>query len=227
MLGEKMDKEIYAIAIDGPAGSGKSTIAKKLASKLGILFLSTGSLYRAMGLKCKNLGLDPKDELSAQKILDCKVDVKYINGSQNVFLDGENVTNQINNEEIGAYASLISQHKCIREKCVEIQRQIASSQSMIVDGRDIGSVVLPMAKYKFYLDADVHERAKRRYKDLTQKGINTTLDEVEAELKQRDYNDIHRKLSPLVLCNDAIRVDSTNLSIDQVVDEFMKIINKK
>ena len=222
-----MDKEIYAIAIDGPAGSGKSTIAKKLASKLGILFLSTGSLYRAMGLKCKNLGLDPKDELSAQKILDCKVDVKYINGSQNVFLDGENITNQINNEEIGAYASLISQHKCIREKCVEIQRQIASSQSMIVDGRDIGSVVLPMAKFKFYLDADVHERAKRRYKDLTQKGINTTLDEVEAELKQRDYNDIHRKLSPLVLCNDAIRVDSTTLSIDQVVDEFMKIINKK
>ena len=222
-----MDREIYAIAIDGPAGSGKSTIAKKLASKLGILFLSTGSLYRAMGLKCKNLGLDPKDEISAQKILDCKVDVKYIGGSQNVFLDGENVTNQINNEEIGAYASLISQHKCIREKCVEIQRQIASSQSMIVDGRDIGSVVLPMAKYKFYLDADVHERAKRRYKDLTQKGINTTLDEVEAELKQRDYNDIHRKLSPLVLCNDAIRVDSTNLSIDEVVDEFMKIINKK
>ncbi len=227
MLGEKMDKEIYAIAIDGPAGSGKSTIAKKLASKLGILFLSTGSLYRAMGLKCKNLGLDPKDELSAQKILDCKVDVKYISGSQNVFLDGENVTNQINNEEIGAYASLISQHKCIREKCVEIQRQIASSQSMIVDGRDIGSVVLPMAKYKFYLDADVHERAKRRYKDLIQKGINTTLDEVEAELKKRDYNDIQRKLSPLVLCDDAIRVDSTNLSIDQVVDEFMKIINKK
>lgn len=222
-----MDREIYAIAIDGPAGSGKSTIAKKLASKLGILFLSTGSLYRAMGLKCKNLGLDPKDEISAQKILDCKVDVKYIGDSQNVFLDGENVTNQINNEEIGAYASLISQHKCIREKCVEIQRQIASSQSMIVDGRDIGSVVLPMAKYKFYLDADVHERAKRRYKDLTQKGINTTLDEVEAELKQRDYNDIHRKLSPLVLCNDAIRVDSTNLSIDEVVDEFMKIINKK
>ena len=222
-----MNKEIYAIAIDGPAGSGKSTIAKKLASKLGILFLSTGSLYRAMGLKCKNLGLDPKDELSAQKILDCKVDVKYMGGAQNVFLDGENVTNQINNEEIGAYASLISQHKCIREKCVEIQRQIASSQSMIVDGRDIGSVVLPMAKFKFYLDADVHERAKRRYKDLTQKGINTTLDEVEAELKQRDYNDIHRKLSPLVLCNDAIRVDSTNLSIDQVVDEFMKIINKK
>lgn len=222
-----MDKEIYAIAIDGPAGSGKSTIAKKLASKLGILFLSTGSLYRAMGLKCKNLGLDPKDELSAQKILGCKVDVKYIGGSQNVFLDGENITNQINNEDIGAYASLISQHKYIREKCVEIQRQIASSQSMIVDGRDIGSVVLPMAKYKFYLDADVHERAKRRYKDLTQKGINTTLDEVEAELKQRDYNDIHRKLSPLILCNDAIRVDSTNLSIDQVVDEFMKIINKK
>ena len=221
-----MNREIYAIAIDGPAGSGKSTIAKKLASKLGILFLSTGCIYRAMGLKCKNLGLDPKDEISAQKILDCKVDVKYIDGSQNVFLDGENVTNQINNEEIGAYASLISQHKCIREKCVEIQRLIASNQSMIVDGRDIGSVVLPMAKYKFYLDADVHERAKRRYKDLTQKGINTTLTEVEEELKQRDYNDIHRKLSPLVLCNDAIRVDSTNLSIDQVVDEFMKIINK-
>lgn len=222
-----MTNEIYTIAIDGPAGSGKSTIAKKLASKLGILFLSTGSLYRAMGLKCKNLGLDPKLEQSAQAILDCEVDVQYINGSQNVFLDGENVTEQINNEEIGAYASLISQHKCIREKCVDIQRQIASKQSMIVDGRDIGSVVLPMAKYKFYLDADVHERAKRRYKDLVQKGIKTTLSEVEEELIQRDYNDIHRKLSPLVLCDDATKIDSTHLSIDQVVDEFLKIINKK
>lgn len=222
-----MKDEIYAIAIDGPAGSGKSTIAKKLASKLGILFLSTGSLYRAMGLKCKLLNLDPKQEQSAKKILNCDVDIKYIDGTQNVFLDGENVTNQINDEEIGGYASYISQHKCIREKCVELQRQIASMQKIVVDGRDIGSVVLPTAKYKFYLDADVHERAKRRYKDLVSKGISTSLEEVEEELKQRDYNDIHRKLSPLVLCKDAIKIDSTNLSIDQVVDEFLKIISKK
>ena len=222
-----MNNEIFSIAIDGPAGSGKSTVAKLLSKKLGILFLSTGSLYRALGLKCKNLGLDPKSEEDAQKILNSQIDVVYKDGQQIVVLDNQDVTDQISTEEIGSFASLISQHKCIREKCVEIQRQIASKQSMVVDGRDIGSVVLPNAKYKFYLDANLDERAKRRYKDLVIKNPKITFNEVREDLKERDYNDIHRKLSPLLLCDDAVKIDSSLLTIEQVVDEFIRIINER
>lgn len=214
------------IAIDGPSGSGKSTIAKALAKKLNILFLSTGSIYRAFGLACKQCNLNPESEIDAQKVLDYSVIVEFRDGKQCVILDGQDVTEQINNEEIGRFASLISKHKCVREKCVDIQRQIASNQSIVVDGRDIGSVVLPQADYKFYLDADVSERAKRRYKDLTNKGINTTLKQVEDELKERDYNDTHRKLSPLIQTKDAIRIDSTFLTIEQVVNKFIEIIEK-
>lgn len=217
-------KEVYAIAIDGPASSGKSTISKKLAQKLGIIFLSTGSIYRALGLKCKIVNLDANNLEDAKKILNCDINIEFKNGNQYIYLDGEDVTNKISNEEIGRYASLISQHKCIREKCVQIQRKIASRQSMVVDGRDIGSVVLPNAKYKFYLDADVTVRAKRRYEEMKSKNVNVTFDEVLKDLQDRDYKDIHRKLSPLVLCKDAIKIDSSNLSIDQVVEKFLKII---
>ena len=219
-------EEIFHIAIDGPAGSGKTTIANKLASKLNILYLSTGSIYRAFGLYCKQLGLDPKQDESAQKVIDADVKCTCENGSQKIFLNGENVSDEIYNEEIASYASLISQHKIVREKCVDIQRTIAEKQSMVVDGRDIGSVVLPKAKYKFYLDADVNERAKRRYKDLIKKNPNISFEEVLEDLKQRDYNDINRKLSPLVLCADAVKIDSTYLTIDEVVDKFIEIINK-
>ncbi len=219
-------KNNIVIAIDGPSGSGKSTIAKKLAQKLNILFLSTGSIYRAFGLACKQENLDPNSELDMQKVIKNTVKIEFLNGKQCVFLNGEDVSNQINNEDIGRYASLVSKHKVVREKCVEIQRHIASNQSIVVDGRDIGSVVLPNADFKFYLDADITERAKRRFKDLTNSGINTTLKEVEDELRERDYNDIHRKLSPLVQAKDAIRIDSTHLSIDEVVEKFIEIIEK-
>ena len=217
---------IFHIAIDGPAGSGKTTIANKLASKLNILYLSTGSIYRAFGLYCKQLGLDPKQDESAQKVINADVKCTCENGSQKIFLNGKNVSDEIYNEEIASYASLISQHKIVREKCVDIQRTIAEKQSMVVDGRDIGSVVLPKAKYKFYLDADVNERAKRRYKDLIKKNPNISFEEVLEDLKQRDYNDINRKLSPLILCEDAVKIDSTYLTIDEVVDKFIEIINK-
>lgn len=221
-----MDK-IFHIAIDGPAGSGKTTIANKLASKLNILYLSTGSVYRAFGLYCKNLHLDPKDEESAKKVMQANVACTCEKGKQKVFLDGVDVSNEIYNEEIGSFASLISQHKIVREKCVDIQRSIAEKQSMVVDGRDIGSVVLPKAKYKFYLDADVNERAKRRLKDLIIKNPNITFEEVLEDLRQRDFNDINRKLSPLVLCPDATRIDTTNMTIDEVVDKFIEIIQSK
>lgn len=219
-------KKNIVIAIDGPSGSGKSTIAKKLAEKMNILFLSTGSIYRAFGYACKQDNLDPNSDIDMQKVVLNDIKIAFIDGKQCVFLNGKDITNQISNEEIGKYASLVSKHKIIREKCVEIQRHIASNQSIVIDGRDIGSVVLPNADYKFYLDADIAERAKRRFKDLTNSGINTTLKNVEDELKERDYNDIHRKLSPLVQAKDAIRIDSTNLSIDEVVAKFIEIIEK-
>lgn len=219
-------KKNITIAIDGPSGSGKSTIAKALAKKLNILFLSTGSIYRAFGYACKQKGINPESETETKLLLSNKVSIDFINGKQCVFLDDIDITSEINNEEIGRYASLVSKHKHIREKSVEIQRNVASNHSIVVDGRDIGSVVLPNADFKFYLDADLTERAKRRFKDLTNSGIKTTLNQVENDLKERDFNDIHRKLSPLVQAKDAIKIDSTYLSIDEVVAKFIEIIEK-
>lgn len=224
--GVNLMKNNITIAIDGPSGSGKSTIAKALAKKLNILFLSTGSIYRAFGFVCKQNGINPESETETHSVLSHSITIKFIDGKQCVFLDGDDITNQINNEEIGRYASLVSKHKHIREKCVEIQRNIALNQSIVVDGRDIGSVVLPNADFKFYLDADLEQRAIRRFKDLTNSGIKTTLKQVENELRERDYNDLNRKLSPLVQAKDAIKIDSTNLSIEEVVAKFIEIIEK-
>lgn len=218
------EKNIITIAIDGPSASGKSTIAKALAKKLDILFLSTGSIYRAFGLHCKSLNLDADKSEDAKVVCNATVEVKYEDGSQQTYLNGQNVTELLNNEVIGSYASKISKHLLIREKCVNIQREIANKQSMVVDGRDIGSVVLPQAKYKFYLDADVNVRAKRRLLDLAKTNPNLTYEDVLNDLKQRDYNDTTRKLSPLILCEDAIKIDSTNLSIDEVLEKFLSII---
>lgn len=217
-------KEIYSVAIDGPASSGKSTIAKLLAQRLGILYLSTGSIYRALGLKCQLMNLDPKLETSARKVVKSKVECKFINGEQNIFLDNINVSQDIKTEEIGRYASFISQHKIIREKCVQIQRQIASQESMVIDGRDIGSVVLPNARYKFYLDATSSVRAQRRYEEMKARGLDTTYEKILQEIEQRDYEDTHRQLSPLVKCKDAIVIDASNLTINQVVEKFLEII---
>ena len=220
------NNEIITIAIDGPSASGKSTVAKSLAKKLDILFLSTGAIYRAFGLHCKNLGLNADSSEDAEKVSNAHVEVKYENGSQQTYLNGSNVSNLLNNEVIGSYASKISKHFIIRKKCVQVQRDIASNQSMVVDGRDIGSVVLPQAKFKFYLDADVEVRAQRRLLDLQAENPLITYEDVLNDLKQRDYNDTTRKLSPLVLCEDAIKIDSTNLTMDEVLDKFLQIINK-
>lgn len=220
------NNNILTIAIDGPSASGKSTVAKSLAKKLDILFLSTGAIYRAFGLHCKNLGLNADSSEDAEKVSNAHVEVKYENGSQQTYLNGSNVSNLLNNEVIGSYASKISKHLVIREKCVQVQRDIASNQSMVVDGRDIGSVVLPQAKFKFYLDADVEVRAQRRLLDLQAENPLITYEDVLNDLKQRDYNDTTRKLSPLVLCEDAIKIDSTNLTMDEVLDKFLQIINK-
>lgn len=217
--------EKLLIAIDGPAGAGKSTIAQALAKRLDIPYFSTGAMYRAFAVKYLSLGLDATSESDACWIAqNSSVYMKYKNGKQYVLLDGIDVTDKLYSDEISRVASQISVHKVIRQKMVEIQRQAANSQSLVMDGRDIGSVVLPDAKYKFYLDASVEIRAQRRYQELINKGENVTFDEVLKDMKERDYRDKTREISPLVICKDAIVIDCSNLNIEQCVEEFLKYI---
>ncbi len=220
-------KNKIVIAIDGPAGAGKSTIAKALAKELEIAYISTGSMYRALALKCINNNLDATDEGVAQQIANStELDVEYKNGNQLVFLDGQNVTDMLYTDKVSDFASKISVHKVIREKLVEIQRQIAARQSVVMDGRDIGSVVLPNADLKFYLDADVKIRAQRRYEELLSKGTKATYEEVLEDMKERDHRDKTREVSPLIVCDGAIIIDCSNLSIQEVVNKFLTYIKE-
>ncbi len=225
--GENQMKNLV-IALDGPAGAGKTTIAKLLSEKLDILYLNTGAIYRALGVKCLKCNLNPDDELDALFISNnTNIDVTYENGEQQIYLDDEKLDmNNLHTDIISEYASKISKHIPIRELCVDIQRKIASNISIIVDGRDIGSVVLPNANYKFYLDADVRVRAQRRYNDLVKLDNTVSYDTILQEMKERDYNDMHRQNSPLVVAKDAIVIDSTNLSIEQVVNKVLEYIKE-
>ena len=221
----KKDLKNLVIAIDGPAGAGKTTVAKALASRLEIPYFSTGAMYRALALKCLRSGKNPENKDDAEQIAkSAKLSLKYANGKQSVILDGEDVTDMLYSDQISVGASQISVHKYVREKMVDIQRQVANQQNVIMDGRDIGSVVLPMAKYKFYLDADVNVRAKRRYDELLSKGSQISFEEVLQDMKERDFRDKNRDISPLIVCDDAVVIDSTNLSVEQVVDEFISKI---
>ena len=223
-----MESKKIIIAIDGPAGAGKTTIAKALSKQLDILYLNTGALYRAYGLKCLDNKLNANSLETASNLSQSTViDVKYIDGAQHTILDGVDVTDRLYDEGVSGLASTISKHDVIRQSLKNIQQKIASNQSVIMDGRDIGSVVLPMADYKFYLDADVEVRAKRRWLELKTKDDNILYEDVLREIKERDHNDITRDLSPLVKCKDAITIDCTNLGVNQVVDLFLKYIKKE
>ena len=213
------------IAIDGPAGAGKSTIGKELAKRLGVPYFSTGALYRALAVKCLDLKLDARSQENAEFIANnTELDVKYEGQNQYIILDGADVSNRIYNPEVSDVASQISVHPVIRQKLVDLQRNLAERQSIIMDGRDIGSVVLPKADFKFYLDADVRVRAQRRYDELVGKGKNVDYQSVLDEMIERDRRDKSRETSPLVICEDARVIDCTNLNINQVVDKFIQII---
>lgn len=206
------------IALDGPAGSGKSTVAKILSRELDILYLDTGAMYRACGLKCVKLGVSVKDESAVSAFInDIDLKIEYKNGSQVTILDGEDVSTAIRRPEVSMLASDVSALKCVRLKMVDMQRKIASSMNCVLDGRDIGSFVLPDAKYKYFVTADSKVRAERRYKELIERGTPVEFDALHEEIKQRDYNDSHRDFAPLKQADDAIVVDTSNMSVDEVV----------
>ena len=209
------------IAIDGPAGAGKSTAAKIIAEKLGILYLDTGAMYRAIGLKALRLGIDTRDaERIAAMLPDTAVTIKYIDGSQNIFLDGENVTPYIRENKVSMAASDVSAIPAVRVKLVELQRDIARN-----NGRDIGTYVLPSAEYKFYITATAEERAKRRHKELTDKGVDISYESVLKDIAERDKNDSTRAFAPLKKADDAFEFDTTTMSIDEVVKRLLARIN--
>ncbi|MBO5411974.1 MAG: (d)CMP kinase [Clostridia bacterium] len=220
--------EIFNIALDGPAGSGKSTIAKVLAKDYNILYLDTGAMYRACGLKALRSGVDPKNPETVAKMLETlDVKVEYKDGKQHTLLDGEDVSTAIRENAVSMAASNISAHRAVREKMVEMQRQIGESMSCVLDGRDIGSTVLPNAKFKFFITADSKVRAMRRFTELQQRGESVDFETLHAEIVARDKQDMEREFSPLVCAKDAIVVDTSNMRIDEVVMTIKKSIQSQ
>lgn len=207
------------IAIDGPAGAGKSTIAKLVAKRLGYVYVDTGAMYRAIALYLINHDIDVNHE---DKVKDAcskiTVEIKYENDIQNVYLNGENVSSKIRQEQVGNMASKAAAKKPVRDKLLSLQRDIAASADVIMDGRDIGTFVLPDAELKIYLTASVETRAKRRYDELVLKGEQPDIEKIEEDIKQRDYQDMHRDIAPLTQAEDAVYLDTSDMNIDEVVN---------
>ena len=215
----------FNIAIDGPAGAGKSTIAKKLAKDLGYIYVDTGAMYRAMAyyfIQNRISSDDLEGITNACKNVD--ISIEYVNGEQCVILNGENVNGVIRTEEVGNMASATSVYPVVREKLVQLQQQLAQRADVIMDGRDIGTVVLPKADVKIYLTASSKVRAERRYKELLEKGVECNLEDIEKDIIDRDYRDMHREVSPLKQAIDAVLLDSSTLDIDGVVEKMKEII---
>lgn len=217
----------FNIAIDGPAGAGKSTIAKKLAADLGYVYVDTGAMYRAMAYYFLQNQIKADNEHAiAEACKNVDVTIQYVDGEQQVLLNGENVNGVIRKEEVGNMASATSIYPAVRAKLVELQRQLAAKENVIMDGRDIGTVVLPNANVKIYLTASSRVRATRRYEELKQKGVSCDLDAIEQDIIDRDYRDMHRENSPLKQAEDAVLLDSSDLDIDGVVAAMKEIIQK-
>lgn len=218
----------YSIAIDGPAGAGKSTIAKSIAKKLGIIYVDTGAMYRAIGLYLlrNNISIEEDDKI-IEACNNVNITIEYENGEQQVLLNNENITNLIRTEEVGNMASAAAAKKAVRGKLLDLQRDLAAKTSVIMDGRDIGTYVLPNADVKIYLTASSSERAKRRWMELTQKGVTCDINEIEKDIIDRDHRDMNREIAPLKQAEDAILVDSSHLSIEEVIHTIIEIYNEK
>lgn len=218
----------FNIAVDGPAGAGKSTIAKQVAKKLGLIYVDTGAMYRAMALYMVRQGIDVENE---EKVIEnCKnadITIKYENGEQVVYLNGENVNGLLRKEEVSDAASKVSVIKEVRAQLVALQQKLAASSDCIMDGRDIGTCVLPGADAKIFLTASSAVRAKRRYDELTAKGEVCDLAQIQADIEERDYRDMNRENSPLKQAEDAVFVDSSYMTIEEVVNTIIEIAEKK
>lgn len=215
----------YSIAIDGPAGAGKSTIAKAVARELGYVYIDTGAMYRAVGLFCLDQAIALTDEARvSEAVRDIDITIAYDEeGAQQVFLNGANVSTRIRTQQVGDAASTVSQYPAVREKMVKLQQSLAEHTSVVMDGRDIASKVLPNADTKIYLTASVEERARRRANELREKGELCDIAEVEAEIRARDDRDMHRQHSPLIQVPKAVLVDSSKLTIDETIDRILEI----
>ncbi len=214
----------YSIAIDGPAGAGKSTIAKIVAKKKGYIYVDTGAMYRAVALYFMEAGIDAKEqEKISTNVQNADVTITYENGEQIVWLNGRNVNGLIRTEEVGKMTSAISVNKDVRKKMVELQQALAKKECVVMDGRDIGTCVLPDANVKIYLTASSHVRAIRRFEELQSKGQECDLETIEKDIIDRDYQDMHREISPLRQAEDAMLLDSSDMTIEQVADAILKL----
>lgn len=215
--------KFISVAIDGPVGAGKSTAARECAKRLGFVYCDTGALYRAVGLYCVRNGIDPKEPSGCTERI--KVEISLIDGAQHVFLNGEDVSEDIRLPEISMAASAVSAAAEVRKALLGIQRDIATNNNVVMDGRDIGTVVLPNADVKIFLTAKPEIRAKRRYDELVKKGVETTFEEVLRDLNERDYNDSHRAEAPLKQAEDAVLADTSELDFEQSVELICRIVN--
>ena len=222
---ERDKREAQIITIDGPAGAGKSTVSKLLARRLNYLYLDTGAMYRAVALRAQKEGVDPNDEGALEKLCRrLKISFQEDREGQRVICQGEDVTERIRDPEIGWMASTVSMKRPVREALVRMQRKIGSPGKIIAEGRDTGTVVFPRAKYKFFLNADPQERARRRCRELAARGLAANLGEIEREMKERDEQDSSRQLAPLRPAEDARAIDSTGLTPEEVVERMLEII---
>lgn len=217
-----------SIAIDGPAGAGKSTIAKLLAKELSYIYVDTGAMYRAMAIYFNENKVDPNDEAAVSKAVEnVNIDIEYKDGLQQVILNGTNVTHLLRKEETGKMASKTSKYSAVRTKLVDLQRELARKNAVIMDGRDIGSVVLTDAFLKVFLTATSDARAKRRYDELIAKGEDANFEVIKKDIEERDYQDSHRDISPLKQAEDAVLVDSSNMTIEEVVAHIKNLIDQR
>lgn len=220
--------KVIAIAIDGPAGAGKSTIAKLVAKNLGFIYVDTGAMYRAMAVHFIRNGINADETEKIEAACDnVSVTIRYEDNVQQVILNGENVTHLLRTEEVGKMASASSVVPKVRMKLVELQRQLAATDSVVMDGRDIGTYVLPDARVKIYMTAGIRERALRRYEELRQKGMECNLEEIEKDIAERDYRDMNRDFAPLRQAEDAVYLDTSAMTIEQVADEVSRIVASK
>ncbi len=218
---------MISVAIDGPAGAGKSTLARAAAKELGFIYVDTGALYRTLGLKCKESGIDIADEAAIEKMLDSTdIDIRFADGEQHVYLDGKDVNSLIRTPEISMMASRVSAIGAVRAFLLEKQRDMARKNNVLMDGRDIGTVVLPNATVKIFLTASAEERAMRRYKELCEKGQSVEYKDVYDDMVKRDYEDSHRAIAPLKPAEDSVIVDTSNKQFDESLELLINTIRK-